>query len=68
MTYMLPELYEEGGEAIGGLAPSRVLLQVMLEAFSRGIEHGHVHVHQGDRSPMATFQSMPARLVEGAVR
>ncbi|HOP43051.1 MAG: ZIP family metal transporter [Flavobacteriales bacterium] len=58
VTHMLPELYEEGGEAIGVWLLAGFLLQVMLEAFSRGIEHGHVHVHQGDPLPMATLLSL----------
>ncbi len=43
--HMLPELYEEEGELIGAWILGGFLLQVILEYFSHGIEHGHVHLH-----------------------
>ncbi|MCB0782552.1 MAG: ZIP family metal transporter [Flavobacteriales bacterium] len=58
VLHMLPELYEEGGEAIGVWLLGGFLLQVLLEAFSRGIEHGHVHVHAGDPLPVLTLASL----------
>ncbi|HRD52637.1 MAG TPA: ZIP family metal transporter [Flavobacteriales bacterium] len=43
--HMLPELYEEEGATIGAWVLGGFLLQVILEFFSEGIEHGHIHVH-----------------------
>lgn len=43
--HMLPELYEEEGAMIGAWVLGGFLLQVVLEFFSEGIEHGHIHVH-----------------------
>jgi zinc transporter ZupT len=43
--HMLPELYEEEGAMIGAWVLGGFLLQVVLEFFSQGIEHGHIHVH-----------------------
>jgi len=43
--HMLPELYEEEGAMIGAWVLGGFLLQVILEFFSEGIEHGHIHVH-----------------------
>jgi zinc and cadmium transporter len=45
--HMLPELYEEEGAMIGAWVLGGFLLQVVLEFFSEGIEHGHIHVHAG---------------------
>ncbi len=43
--HMLPELYEEEGAGIGAWVLAGFLLQVVLEFFSHGIEHGHMHHH-----------------------
>ena len=41
--HMLPELYEAEGASIGAWVLAGFLLQVVLEFFSAGIEHGHLH-------------------------
>ena len=58
--HMLPELYADEGAAIGLWILGGFLLQVVLEFFSRGIEHGHVHVHSvpGKTLPMLTLASL----------
>lgn len=43
--HMLPELYEAEGAMVGAWVLAGFLLQVVLEFFSEGIEHGHIHVH-----------------------
>lgn len=43
--HMLPELYQEEGAGIGVWVLAGFLLQVVLEFFSHGIEHGHMHHH-----------------------
>lgn len=60
VLHMLPELYMSGGEGIGLWILGGFLLQVVLEFFSRGIEHGHVHVHKGQDHtlPLATLLSL----------
>ncbi len=60
VLHMLPELYERGGIGIGPWVLGGFLLQVVLEFFSRGIEHGHVHVHKGHGHtlPLATLLSL----------
>lgn len=45
VVHMLPELYGRGGHTIGTWVLAGFMLQVVLEFFSRGIEHGHVHTH-----------------------
>ena len=56
--HMLPELYADEGELIGIWVLTGFLLQVVLEFFSRGIEHGHVHVAPGMGLPLVTMASL----------
>lgn len=60
VVHMLPELYEHGGHGIGPWVLAGFMLQVVLEFFSRGIEHGHVHVHKGHAHtlPLMTLLSL----------
>jgi zinc transporter ZupT len=42
------------------------LIQLILEYFSGGIEHGHVHVHKGQAMPWALFISLSVHsVIEG---
>lgn len=42
------------------------LVQLVLEYFSGGIEHGHVHVHQGQKMPWPLFISLSVHsVIEG---
>jgi|SRR5690606_17343591 len=44
---LLPEVYEaKNTETIGILIMSGILLQIFLEFFSKGAEHGHVHINK----------------------
>lgn len=60
--HMLPELYAVAGIGIGLWVLSGFLLQVVLEFFSHGIEHGHMHVHAapGKVLPFVTLLSLCA--------
>ena len=60
VVHMLPELYGSGGEMIGVWVLAGFMLQVVLEFFSRGIEHGHVHAHKGGGHalPVGTLLSL----------
>lgn len=62
VVHMLPELYAAGGEGIGPWVLAGFMLQVVLEFFSRGIEHGHVHAHHGHARtlPLMTLLSLCA--------
>ncbi|MBK6893753.1 MAG: ZIP family metal transporter [Flavobacteriales bacterium] len=57
---MLPELYERDSANVGLWLLAGFMLQVVLEFFSRGIEHGHVHVHaKSSRTlPIVTLLSL----------
>ncbi|NCT17658.1 MAG: ZIP family metal transporter [Flavobacteriaceae bacterium CG_4_8_14_3_um_filter_34_10] len=48
---LLPEVYASNNKNIGLFIMGGILLQIFLEFFSKGAEHGHVHVH----SPNKTF-------------
>jgi zinc transporter ZupT len=56
--HMLPELYVEEGGHIGLWVVGGFLLQVVLEFFSQGIEHGHMHFHSGKALPWVTLLSL----------
>jgi len=56
--HMLPELYEAEGAGLGLWVLGGFLLQVVLEYFSKGIEHGHVHVAHGKAMPWLTLFSL----------
>lgn len=63
VLHMLPELYERGHHDVGLWVLAGFMLQVVLEFFSQGIEHGHVHVHaqghsHGRTLPLLTFMSL----------
>ncbi|WP_425075637.1 ZIP family metal transporter [Psychroserpens sp. S379A] len=57
---LLPEVYEHLDEKQTGLfIMSGILLQIILEFFSKGAEHGHVHIHKNDTSfPWLLFISL----------
>ncbi|MCB9167748.1 MAG: ZIP family metal transporter [Flavobacteriales bacterium] len=55
VMHMLPELYAEGGAVIGMWLLGGFLLQVLLEFFSQGIEHGHQHLLPGKTLPLVTL-------------
>ncbi|NOY48511.1 MAG: ZIP family metal transporter, partial [Chlorobi bacterium] len=42
----LPEVYNDNSKTVGLFIMIGVLLQIVLEFFSKGAEHGHVHIHK----------------------
>lgn len=59
-THVLPESYSIQGSSIGYFILIGFLLQLTLEYFSKGAEHGHTHVHADHHSffPLAIFLSL----------
>jgi len=51
MIHILPEVFDHEGsrELIGTIVLAGFFLQVILEHFTTGVEHGHVHSHQQDQ-------------------
>ncbi|MBL0096873.1 MAG: ZIP family metal transporter [Bacteroidetes bacterium] len=46
VLHLMPEVYNNSGASIGAWIMIGFLLQIILELFSEGIEHGHIHVHK----------------------
>lgn len=46
VIHLLPELYESKNPNIGVFIMLGILFQIILEFFSKGAEHGHVHGHE----------------------
>ncbi|HXH99994.1 MAG TPA: ZIP family metal transporter [Sphingobacteriaceae bacterium] len=49
VLHLIPEVYETGGNSVGLYVLGGFLLQIILEQFSEGIEHGHIHSHNHKR-------------------
>jgi len=64
---LLPEVYESPSKKIGIFIMVGILLQIFLEFFSKGAEHGHVHLHSENKSfPWLLFVSLSIHaLLEG---
>lgn len=45
VLHLLPEAYAHNGSVVGWMVLSGLMLQLGLEHFSGGIEHGHLHDH-----------------------
>ncbi len=58
-TEFLPEIYQTGDSTYGIYLIAGVFLQIILEFFSKGAEHGHLHVHKDVAGfPFALFVSL----------
>ncbi|MFN3916334.1 MAG: ZIP family metal transporter [Flavobacteriales bacterium] len=62
--HLLPETYEQGGKIAGLFVLLGFILQITLEYFSGGVEHGHAHGHSHSHNhthkhfPIAMFLSL----------
>jgi zinc transporter ZupT len=64
--HFLPDLYTDHQVGIGAFILVGFLIQLILEYFSGGIEHGHVHVHKGQSLPWGLFISLSIHsIIEG---
>ncbi|AWG22070.1 ZIP family metal transporter [Flavobacterium faecale] len=45
VMHLLPDVYETKNQSIGIFIMMGILFQIILEFFSKGAEHGHVHGH-----------------------
>ena len=48
ILHLIPEVYHQGDHRIGLYVLGGFLFQILLEQFSEGIEHGHIHKHHHD--------------------
>ena len=61
ILHLLPEVYNEASntDVMGICILGGVILQSLLESFSKGAEHGHIHVHSNGRTfPRLLFLSL----------
>ena len=64
--HFIPDLYDQPTLSIGTYILIGFLIQLILEFFSGGIEHGHVHVHKGQAMPWGLFISLSVHsILEG---
>lgn len=56
---LLPHVFSTPSRAIGVFIMAGILLQIFLEFFSKGAEHGHVHLHSENKHfPWVLFISL----------
>ena len=59
VMHLLPEVYESHNHNIGIFIMAGILFQIILEFFSQGAEHGHVHGHEKmEHIPWLLFVSL----------
>lgn len=60
VLHLMPEIFNDYNDNIGLFILLGFLIQLLLEFFSDGIEHGHFHSHKGDLAifPYAIFISL----------
>ena len=59
LIHLLPEVYESKTKNIGLFIMFGILFQIVLEFFSQGAEHGHVHGHDNmNQIPFLLFASL----------
>lgn len=59
VMHLLPEVYESHNHNIGIFIMAGILFQIILEFFSQGAEHGHVHGHEKmEHIPWLLFTSL----------
>ena len=49
VLHLIPDTYSSGNASIGIYILIGFFLQILLEFFSGGIEHGHIHIHKESR-------------------
>jgi zinc transporter ZupT len=59
VMHLLPEVYEKHSHSVGIFIMVGILFQIILEFFSKGAEHGHVHGHDKiAKMPWSLFISL----------
>ena len=57
-THLLPEVYESYTKNIGAYIILGLLIQLIMDYFSKGAEHGHIHTHNKKELPVVLFVSL----------
>ncbi len=50
VLHLIPEVYHSGDKNIGIFIFIGFFIQIILEFFSEGIEHGHIHIHKNQNA------------------
>ena len=58
ILHLLPEVYATEKESVGFYILIGLLLQLILDFFSKGAEHGHIHIQKNMAFPWALFISL----------
>jgi len=58
ILHLLPEVYAVNSSNIGLFILIGLLFQLILDFFSKGAEHGHIHIHEDGSFPWALFFSL----------
>lgn len=58
VLHLLPEVFEDSGHFIGLYILAGIILQSVLEFFSKGVEHGHVHLKESTTIPATLLLSL----------
>jgi zinc transporter ZupT len=58
ILHLLPEVYATNETSIGLFILLGLLLQLIIDFFSKGAEHGHIHVQENSLFPWALFISI----------
>src|SRR6187401_3647826 len=59
ILHLMPEVYAGNDSRVGWFILAGFFIQILLETFSEGIEHGHIHIHKKHSS------SFPLALMAG---
>ena len=58
ILHLMPDVYRSGNPNIGLFILGGFLLQIVMEQFSEGIEHGHIHQHKHHVFPIGIMLSL----------
>ena len=58
ITHLLPEVFSTQNANIGFFIILGLLIQLVMDYFSKGAEHGHIHTHGNEKLPTILFVSL----------
>jgi zinc transporter ZupT len=58
VTHLLPEVFQHAEKNVGLFIILGLLIQLIMDYFSKGAEHGHIHSHHNGKLPTFLFISL----------
>jgi len=58
LTHLLPEVFQKNQQNIGVYIILGLLIQLIMDYFSKGAEHGHIHQNKSNQIPIVLFFSL----------